>query len=239
MKQRFSFFKVAIFVISCTSSTPKLFAQEVHTAVPYLSSVAVVNNVLAINNTNFDNNTPVAVEHFTVTRRVDGAAQLRWSSIAEYTNLSFFIEHSINGSDFVTVGEITALAIAQKGNSYDFLHKDACNGSNYYRIRMESASGNITYTEIQKIIVSNKKESLGIYPNPAIGSTFLSINAADNERVTVSLYDLSGNEISSQIVIVKKRKASLDVSNAGRGMYSVIVTKSNGEQLRGKLLVAF
>ena len=239
MKQRFSYFKVALLALCCNYHTPILFAQEVHTAVPYLSSVTVVNKVLAANKAAYDNNSPVAVENFTVTKRVDGAAQLKWSSLPEYINLSFFIEHSLNGSDFVTVGEITAQAIIEKGNSYDFLHRDACNGSNYYRIRMESATGNVSYTEVQKIIVSNKKESLVIYPNPAIGSTFLSINAADNEKVTVSLYDLSGNEISSQIVIVKKHKASLDVSNAGRGMYSVIVSRPNGEQLRGKVLVAF
>ena len=216
-----------------------LFAQYVHTAVPYLSSISAVNSVLVASNIEYDNNSPVAVESFIVTKRVDGAAQLKGSSLAEYKNLSFFIEHSVNGTDFLTVGEITNWSPTEKGTSFEFLHKEACNGSNYYRIRMLTATGQTSYTEIQKIVVSNKKESLVIYPNPAIGSTFLTIHAADNERVTVKLFDLSGVEIDSQVVIVKKHKVSLDVSNTGRGMYSVIVSRPNGEQLTGKLLVAF
>ena len=216
-----------------------LFAQDVHTAVPYLSSITAVNTVLAASITGYDNNSPVLVENFVVTKRVDGAAQLKWSSLSGYKDLTFFIEHSDNGNDFVTIGEITADIISQKGTSYDFLHKEAYNGANYYRIKMVTATGQVSFTEIQKIVVSNKKQSLLIYPNPAIGSTFLSINAEENERVIVKLYDLSGTEINSQIVIVKKHKASLDVSNAGRGMYNIVVSRSNGEQLRGKLLVAF
>lgn len=240
MKQRFSFFKIALLVFCSNYNYTSLLAQQVHTAVPYLSSVAVANTIFATSDINQkDNSAATVVENFMVTKRVDGAAQLHWSSLSDKIEVSFFIEHSVNGSDFVTVGEIASHAVAQKDFSYDFLHKDASNGVNYYRLRIEAEDGQPVYTEVQKIVVGNKKQPLVIYPNPAIGSTFLSINANDDEKVKVSVLDLAGTEIESQIVIVKKHRASLDVSNTGRGMYTIVVSRTNGEQLRGKLLVAF
>jgi len=239
MRQRFFYFKIVILLILGNSFTISLTAQDRLTTSSILS---VANNSIVSTVMDISRGIPVAtvlMEHFEVTRRVDGAAQLQWSSLAERQEVIFYIEHSINNIDFTTVGEVTGHRAVRNGFDYDFLHKEALKGINYYRLRILASDGSQSFTESQKVVIGYKKSTLSIFPNPAIGTTFLSINAREAEKVKVSIIDLAGCEIQSQIVVVKKNAASLDVSEVGRGMYTVIVIRENGEQLRSKLLVAF
>ena len=87
--------------------------------------------------------------------------------------------------------------------------------------------------------MGSQNQVLNIYPNPAVGYTYLQLDARDNEMIKVSVFDLSGRQVSNQQVTVKGQKAELNIDDISRGMYSLIVHRDNGEQLRGKLLVAF
>ena len=204
----------------------------------YLNAVLIPSKFQKCVNV-FDIPLPVRMGDFTVNKRVDGAAVLRWNSLTEKDNIGYYIEHSVDGRTFTVVGHVPAKGDTDFGYDYDFLHREVNRGYNYYRLRMLSNNGENTYSETRRIVVGSQNQVLNIYPNPAVGYTYLQLDARDNEMIKVSVFDLSGRQVSNQQVTVKGQKAELNIDDISRGMYSLIVHRDNGEQLRGKLLVAF
>ena len=151
----------------------------------------------------------------------------------------YFIEHSTNGKDYSVIGQLTGKGETDRGYDYDFLHKDVKKGLNYYRLRMFSTAGKQTYSETRTLILSHKRQPLHIFPNPTMGRASLLLDAKDGERIQVVLFDLSGREVKKDMLTIKGQKAELDLNDLGRGIYSVTVIRSAGEQLRGKVLVTY
>src|SRR5687768_2823770 len=60
------------------------------------------------------NNAPTFAE-LNVSRRVDGVAQLRWNSFPGNNLPTFFIEHSIDGINYNTIGQLVA---ERKGDDF-------------------------------------------------------------------------------------------------------------------------
>ncbi len=171
-----------------------------------------------------------------VSRRVDGAAQLRWNSYPEDNLPTYFIEHSIDGIHFNTIGQQAA---ERKGGTFDFLHKEVVKGLNYYRLRVSAADGTSSYSGIQKLFCTRSKQALRIFPNITIGTANLLFDANDGEEMQVRIFDLTGRAICENVVRFQSQIARLGVQDLDRGLYTVVVKRENGEQLRSKLLVAF
>ena len=222
---------------TCVSGTVNGEA-EVNGIRMYLNAILVPSKFLSCVNI-YDIVLAAEIGNFTVTKRVDGAAMLNWTSLSEKDNLMYFIEHSSDGITFNTIGEIAGRGDTETGFNYDFLHKDIQKGVNYYRLRMFSTTGKQTYSQTRKVIIGHKKSVLNIFPNPVMGIANLMVDARDGERVQVTVIDLTGREVMKQMLVIKGQTASLALQDLGRGMYSILVTRDNGEQLKGKVLVAY
>lgn len=171
-----------------------------------------------------------------VSRRVDGVAQLRWNSYPEDQLPTYFIEHSIDGIHFNAIGQLVA---ERKGGAFDFLHKEVVKGFNYYRLRVSAADGTSSYSGIQKLFCTRVKQVLRIFPNIAIGTANLLFDANDGEEMQVKILDMNGKAICENVVRFQSQIARLAVQDLDRGLYTLVVKRENGEQLRSKLLVAF
>lgn len=204
----------------------------------YLNAVLVPSKFQRCVNI-FDIPLAVVMGEFTATRRVDGVAILRWSSLTEKDNMVFNIEHSTDGSNFTGIGEVAGRGDTERGFEYDFLHKEVSKGINYYRLRMVSTTGKSTFSETRKIIIGHKQMPLNIYPNPVMGRANLLLDANDGERIQVNVIDLTGRIVKEQVLVVKGQSATLALHDLSRGMYSVVVYRESGEQQRGKVMVAY
>jgi hypothetical protein len=181
------------------------------------------------------NNAPTFAE-LNVSRRVDGVAQLRWNCFPGDNLPTYFIEHSIDGIHYNTIGQLVA---ERKGDAFDFLHKEVVKGLNYYRLRVSGADGTSSYSGIQKLFCPRVKQVLRIFPNVAIGTANLLFDANEGEEMQVKILDLTGRAISENVVRFQSQIARLGVQDLDRGLYTVVIKKENGEQFRSKLLVAF
>jgi hypothetical protein len=204
----------------------------------YLNAVLVPSKFLSCVNI-YDIVLSAEIGNFTATKRVDGAAMLTWSSLSEKDNLVYIIEHSSDGVNFTSIGEVPGLGDTETGFNYDFLHKEVPKGINYYRLRMFSTTGKQSYSQTRKIIIGHKKSVLNIFPNPVMGVATLLIDARDGERVQVTVIDLSGREVKKQMLTIKGQTASLSLQELGRGLYSLLVIRDNGEYLKGKVMVTY
>ncbi len=212
--------------------------EEVNGIRMYLNAVLVPSKFMSCVNVW---NIPLAVTlgSFTASKTANKTTLLNWTSLSEKDNAAYIIEHSVNGKDFTAIGEVAGRGDTDNGFAYQYIHNTPASGVNYYRLKMFSTTGKLTYSEIRMIAWGNQNNSLSIFPNPAKGSTQLLLDAKDGEKIQVTLLDLSGREIRTSTLRIAAQRTELPVQDLGEGVYFVIVKKPNGEQLKGKLVVCY
>ncbi|MEN9997079.1 MAG: hypothetical protein RI922_69 [Bacteroidota bacterium] len=94
---------------------------------------------------------------------------LNWSTASEINSDYFSIERSINGLDFVAVGEIDAAGESQSELNYQFtdVNAFATNDQYYYRIREVDFDGKQTFTDLKFVKFDQPtNEKIVVFPNP-------------------------------------------------------------------------
>jgi Secretion system C-terminal sorting domain len=133
---------------------------------------------------------------------------LTWRTEAEQNANHFELQHSINGIDFETLGQIKAKGQAAE---YSFTHQNPTVATHYYRLKMVD---NDSAFKMSKVISLNKNEtkSLKVYPNPTKNS--IQIITSDYTQ-PMRLYSING------VLIMTKNQTTeqLDVSALPTGMY--------------------
>ncbi len=90
--------------------------------------------------------------------------EVKWQVENEHTVKQYGVEKSIDGVNFKEAD--TVIAANDGAGSYQWLDEQATPGYNYYRIRMEDQSGQVSYSTVVKVLIPFGKPSIGIYPNP-------------------------------------------------------------------------
>src|SRR5690606_9035318 len=65
------------------------------------------------------------------------------------------------------------------------------------------------------------------YPNPAEDHVTLQFNRATNEVAEITIVDLSGNVISSEMRMLSYKNQQLDLQNMRSGMYLILLRSGN------------
>jgi hypothetical protein len=133
---------------------------------------------------------------------------LVWQTATEQNANHFDIQHSVNGLDFETIGQIKAKGQAAK---YTFTHQNPAVATHYYRLKMVDKDSTF---EMSKVISLDKNEakSLKIYPNPTQNS--INIITSDYTQ-PMRLYSINGALIMNKTQTTEQ----LDMSALPTGMY--------------------
>ena len=123
----------------------------------YLDDVAInacITNPLPVELLSFD------------AKKVDEQIDLDWETAAEVNNAGFWVERSINGQPFTSIGWI-----ASKGSNSQYAYTDtdvSVSGTYYYRLRQLDFDGRQTLSRLVPVVVELAGPSAQIFPNPAI-----------------------------------------------------------------------
>jgi len=90
---------------------------------------------------------------------VNGQHLLNWKASCTSGYVTFSIERSMNGMDFVAIESIVATR-ARCALPFDFLYAKPLNGKNYYRLKMTEVDGKAVYSSIISLL--NTRKSLEI-----------------------------------------------------------------------------
>src|SRR5207248_469182 len=93
---------------------------------------------------------------------------LAWRMTNENNVLNYIVEKSIDGYNFVSAGSLNGLNTGSQNYSFT----DANNANNpalYYRLKIISKTGSISYSNIVLLKFGAVKNQLTVYPNPAKG----------------------------------------------------------------------
>jgi hypothetical protein len=123
------------------------------------------------------------VEWLNVTARMEkGRVLLSWATAWEIDNYKFEIQRSVDGYNFITIGEQPTVQMnSSKVNEYSYADTEVPNNKLvYYRIKQVDIDSKFSFS---KTVVINKEEQMTtckIFPNPsATGSIYIDIDGSD------------------------------------------------------------
>ncbi|HSN62465.1 MAG TPA: T9SS type A sorting domain-containing protein, partial [Ferruginibacter sp.] len=111
---------------------------------------------------------PVTLTQFKA-KSYNGYNQLNWISATETNTNKYHIEYSIDGIQFIRVGQVAATRNST-GSQYNYRHNILPAQNMYYRLAIEDADGSISYSAIVRLSDDNDKP-VKVYPTVTSNGT--------------------------------------------------------------------
>lgn len=131
-------------------------------------------------------------------KEVNEGVQIDWSTASELDNSHFEIEFSTDAENWVFVDMVSSKAENGRSESileYSYVHTMPVAGKVYYRIKQVDFDNDFEYTEVMVVEVNNRPQvTIGTQGE---GKVTLTSEFVANETVEVSVFDLSGNMITT------------------------------------------
>lgn len=158
---------------------------------------------------------------------INGVAQLTWGTEQESNTNYFSVEHSTDGVNFTTIGNVVAAGYSNNSRSYKFTDNKVAAGVNFYRLQAIDKDGSYKYSNIASVNVKIKGLFVtGVYPSPFTDKINISITSENNADARISLYDYTGKQLASKNATVAKGVTLISLDNLGtisNGIYLVKV----------------
>jgi hypothetical protein len=143
---------------------------------------------------------------------------LSWITATELNNQGFEIERSIENnssrSTFEKIGFVNGNGTTAAQQIYSYSDKDiTAAGRYFYRLRQVDFDGSFEYSnevavEVLRPLVYNLEQN---YPNPFNPSTTIKYSVPVSELVTIKVFDILGNEVTT-LVNEHKEASSYEVT---------------------------
>lgn len=173
---------------------------------------------------------PVKLTTFTV-KVTQSYINLNWQTLNELNNDKFVIERSVNGLDFIPVGEVNGNGTSGHVNHYAWQDRNPQPGNNYYRLKQLDLDGATEYSEVRLARFTVAEGKVQVFPNPA--SSYITLSMAGSAITKVDLVDISGRTVACFVHPSQK----IALPSLANGTYMVIVNHADGTQTRHKIAV--
>lgn len=84
-------------------------------------------------------------------------------------------------------------------------------------------------------------QAIGVYPNPAKGKVIITVTLKKSEQAVIRMYDVEGRLVNDRRTITggttEAQKVQYNLTGIKPGVYSIVVTTSEGVQSINKLMV--
>jgi len=160
---------------------------------------------------------------------------LDWATATETNNDYFIIEKTRDGNTFEFVAKVNGAGNSNTVKDYSAIDNSPYSGVSYYRLKQTDFNGDYKYSDLRKVNFDNSVPSiftLNVYPNPGAGNAInFAINTDKGKEVLVVVYDVTGREAYSKILITEQTGENifaLDPSGRlSQGMYLITATSDN------------
>lgn len=115
--------------------------------------------------------------------QINDKISLLWKTATESNSNYFVIEHATGNMAFKSIGQQKAAGSSSDIKTYSFIHHDASEGTNYYRIRQVDFDGSFDYSKTVQVQLNKQNEELLLYPNPISTGTRVNIVTGCNTQL--------------------------------------------------------
>lgn len=115
---------------------------------------------------------------------------LQWKTASEQGTDHFVVERSGDAVSFLPIGTVGAQGQSSGATEYSFVDKQPLAGANHYRVELVGASGERLRSAVATVVM--RSGGLAVYPNPADGAIWASIEAFEEGLVGWRILDASG-----------------------------------------------
>jgi alpha-N-arabinofuranosidase len=222
-------FKGSLWQLRGTSVNDKFPAFDRTDSIYEPSDIASImlapNSVTVIRLEKDDVTLPVKLLRFDA-KKNDSDITLNWITENE-TDLSHYtIERSNDGSNFTSIGTVTAKNITDS-SLYAYIDTKIVNGPLvYYRLVVQKTDGSKASTRVVMVILKDSPQSILVGPNPFNESLQIRISSLTDKNVSIVLIDVSGKVVHRETRSVFKGTSSIELNNLNRlmkGMYMMKV----------------
>jgi hypothetical protein len=149
--------------------------------------------------------------------------QLQWTTSGELNAGNFEVEWSADGILFNTIATQPAAVNSLQNKQYNYIHKTAVDGNNFYRLKMNDLDGRFTYSPVIKIRVAVTETKITVMQNPVNDLLQIQIQAEKNESLVFNLYSAEGKIIASKSLAVTKgnNRLSWNILSLAAGNYLI------------------
>lgn len=178
----------------------------------------------------------IAFEGQSFTDRIE----LNWKTASELNNEKFEIETSRNGKEFQKIGEINGNGTTDEQQAYSFNVENPIKGTSYYRLKQIDFDGQSEYSQVISLNFKGENREVGVfYPNPSnSGLINLDYFAQHDDKIRVSVYDMTGKLVLNQIqqVIKGNTNLSFDFQSLNTGIY-IVEIRGNSNLSQQKIII--
>ena len=144
---------------------------------------------------------------------------LDWRTASEKNNDYFSIERSVDGINWIKIGEVNGAGTSNIPVSYQYFDFDVFRGLTYYRLKQVDFDGEFDYSDI-KLVNFQKAENL-VYPNPSSGEFYINGVKEENDNVLVI------NSLSELVFSGKLQNNKINLSFLSKGIYFLIINNQS------------
>lgn len=150
---------------------------------------------------------------------INGDLEISWTTEQESNSKTFFVERNSTGAGWDIIGNLPAAGNSEVQHSYSYRDLKSTDNA-YYRIVESDLDGR---QFVSKTMASNcsATDIFIVFPNPATAIVYLSMYAAENAVMNLSLYDSKGSRVKQfQLSLVKGNNLiPMDIRGLAPGNY--------------------
>ena len=170
----------------------------------------------------FDGFIPVELTSFAASVN-DGEVTLSWSTSTETNNQGFDVERN-SGNGFEKIGFVAGFGTSTENHSYSYVDGSLQEGSYTYRLKQIDYAGTFEYSDVIEVDVTVPKVFAleQNYPNPFKPSTKIKFSLASDSKVTLTVFDVLGQEVANLIrgnLAAGSYEIDFNASNINSGVY--------------------
>jgi len=160
--------------------------------------------------------------------------QLQWTTASEQNTSTFEIQRGNNGSDLLTVGQVSAAGNSSQTLHYQFMDAPPVSSSTWlYRLKMVDLDGRFTYSPVLNISPQASIHSLSAYPNPFREQLAITMEAPEADKAQLTLRNMNGQQLLRQDLSIQKGANSFPLPAMVRlpaGLYLLNIATSHQQQ---------
>jgi len=165
---------------------------------------------------------PVELTSFAATVG-DGNVTLNWSTATETNNQGFDVERN-SGNGFKKIGFVAGFGTSTEIHSYTYTDNSLQEGTYTYRLKQVDYDGTFEYSDVVEVELTVPKVFAleQNYPNPFNPSTKINFSLAADSKVTLTVFDVLGQEVANLIrgnLAAGSHEIEFNASNINSGVY--------------------